>query len=212
MAVSKINRKFFFDHVRSSLFGGKISAPQVAGMNFILDVWETSHATKDDRWLAYALGTAFHETAFTMRPIKEFGGNQYFFNRYDKHGKNPTLAAQLGNTEDGDGILFPGRGYVQLTGRRNYKVMGKAFDVDLTSNKAAADRMLSEDIAAKVLFKGMEEGVFTGKKFANYFNATTENWVEARKIVNGNDKKFIIGEYGRQFYRGLSYTTAGGEV
>jgi putative chitinase len=212
MAVSKINRTFFFDHVRSHLFGGTISKLQITGMNFILDVWEQNHATKDDRWLAYALGTAFHETAFTMRPIKEFGGNQYFFNRYDKNGQHPSIAAQLGNTQPGDGILFPGRGYIQLTGRRNYTVMGKAFGVDLTSDKAAADKMMQEDIAAKVLFKGMEEGTFTGKKFADFFNKTNEDWPNARKIVNGNDKKFIIAEYGRQFYRGLSYTTGGGEA
>jgi putative chitinase len=208
MSVSKINRKFFFEHVRSRLFGGKLSAPQVAGMNFILDVWETNHSSKDDRWLSYALATAFHETAFTMRPIKEFGGSQYFFKRYDRKGSNPKLAAQLGNTQDGDGVLFAGRGYVQLTGRRNYTVMGKAFGVDLTSGKAAADRMLTEAIAAKVLFKGMEEGTFTGKKFANYFNKTSEDWVNARKIINGKDKQHIIAEYGRNFYRGLSYTTA----
>lgn len=211
MAVSKINRKFFFDHVRTHLFGGSLSKPQVAGMNFILDVWETSHATKDDRWLAYALATAFHETAFTMRPIKEFGGEKYFFKRYDPKGSNPKIAKQLGNTEPGDGALFAGRGYVQLTGRRNYTVMGKAFGVDLTSSKAAADRMLSEDIASKVLFKGMEEGTFTGKKFSDSFSKTKEDWANARKIINGNDKKYVIAEYGRDFYRGLSYTTAGSE-
>lgn len=61
-----INRKFFFEHVRANLFAGRLTASQVSGMTFILDVWEAGHAAQDDRWLAYALGTAFHETAFTM--------------------------------------------------------------------------------------------------------------------------------------------------
>jgi putative chitinase len=52
-----INRKFFFDHTRMSLFNGKFSQKQVEGLNFIIDVWEQDHADWDDRWLAYALGT-----------------------------------------------------------------------------------------------------------------------------------------------------------
>jgi putative chitinase len=203
-----INRNFFFDRVRSNLFTGKLSKGQVEGLNFILDVWEESHAKKDDRWLAYALATAFHETAFTMQPIHEFGGKKYFFEMYDKKGKRPTFAIkQLGNTEDGDGVLFHGRGYVQLTGRRNYTVMGKAFGVDLTKNAAAADRVLNAELAAKIMFKGMEEGIFTGKRFSTYFNKTTENWKDARKIINGLDKAEKIAVHGKEFYGAISYTT-----
>ncbi|MGA3342721.1 MAG: hypothetical protein ABSD11_19500 [Methylocella sp.] len=58
-----INRKLFFDQCRRTLFTGKLSQGQVAGLTFILDVWEAAHAKKDDRWLAYALATAYHETA-----------------------------------------------------------------------------------------------------------------------------------------------------
>ena len=59
--MSNINRKFFFDTVRLSLFDGSLRQGQVNGMTAILDYWETHHATKDDRWLAYALGTTHHE-------------------------------------------------------------------------------------------------------------------------------------------------------
>ena len=204
-----INRKFFFDHVRATLFAGTLKPKQVAGMNFILDTWEKSHAKKDDRWLAYALGTTFHETAFTMQPIHEFGGNAYFFRQYDKDSPIPArrlVAKRLGNTQAGDGVLFHGRGNVQLTGRSNYTAMGKAFDVDLTANAVAADRALEPELAAKIMFKGMEDGIFTGKGFATFFSPTKEDWVNARKIINGLDQADAIAGYAKKFYAAISYT------
>lgn len=203
-----INRSFFFDQCRQTLFTGKLSQGQVNGLNFILDVWEASHAKKDDRWLAYALGTAFHETAFTMQPIRERGGKDYFFRMYDPGSPLPAraaLAKRMGALP-GDGALFYGRGYVQLTWRANYAKMGKAFGLDLTSSAAAADQVLQAELAAKIMFKGMEEGAFTGKKFADYFNPTTEDWKNARRIINGLDCAEMIAIYSKKFYSAISHT------
>lgn len=205
-----INRQFFFDQVRATLFTGKLSQKQVDGLTFILDVWEASHSAKDDRWLAYALGTAFHETAFTMQPIHEFGGSNYFFRMYDMQSPLPKrrlVAQRLGNNKPGDGVLFHGRGYVQLTGRSNYQRMGTAFSVDLTSGTAAADRVLKPDLAAKIMFKGMEEGVFTGARFKSFFQGQTADWRNARKIINGLDCADAIAGYGKKFYAAISHTT-----
>lgn len=202
-----INRQFFFSRVRSQLFTGKLSQSQVLGLSAILDGWEADHAAKDDRWLAYMLATSFHETGFTMQPIHERGGTGYFFNRYDLHGQHPDIAKMLGNTVPGDGVLFHGRGYVQLTGRRNYAAMGQAFGRDLISSAAAADAALEPDLAAKIMFRGMELGVFTGRKLADYFNGPTAQWTTARRIINSLDCAGKIALYGQEFYGAISYTT-----
>lgn len=202
-----INRRFFFDFVRRVLFKGRLRQKQVDGLNFILDVWESDYARRDDRWLAYALGTTHHETDARMQPINEYGGRRYYFRMYDIEGDRPRKALELGNTHPGDGVLFHGRGYVQLTGRDNYTKMQRRFAVDLTSDEAAADRTLEPELAAKIMFYGMEKGVFTGKKFADYFNDSHEQWVSARAIINPHDKPRLVANYALDYYAAISYTT-----
>lgn len=202
-----INRRFFFDFVRRVLFKGRLRQKQVDGLNFILDVWESDYARRDDRWLAYALGTTHHETDARMQPINEYGGRRYYFRMYDIEGDRPRKALEIGNTHPGDGVLFHGRGYVQLTGRDNYTKMQRRFAVDLTSDEAAADRTLEPELAAKIMFYGMEKGVFTGKKFADYFNDSHEQWVSARAIINPHDKPRLVANYALDYYAAISYTT-----
>lgn len=198
-----INRKFFFDRVRAQMFGGKLTAAQVEGLTGILDTWEADHDAKDDRWLAYMLATAYHETDKKMQPIDEYGGDAYFNGRYGPEG-NPKKAKELGNSQKGDGARYHGRGYVQLTGRKNYKAMSAVTGVDLEADPVRAKDVA---VASKVMFYGMEHGSFTGRKLADYFGPHADDWVNARRIINGTDKANLIADHGHNFYAAISYTT-----
>jgi len=204
--MSKINRAFFFTEIRARLFDGAIKQGQVDGINGLLDYWETKHAAKDDRWLAYALATAFHEVATTMQPIKEFGGKAYFTKMYDINGARPQVAKRLGNDKPGDGAKYFGRGFVQLTGKRNYDDWTKRLNmagVDLVGNP---DKALDLKVSTAILFEGMILGTFTTRKLSDYFNKTTADWRNARRIINGLDRADLIALYAKRFYGSISYT------
>ena len=183
-----LNRNFFFSYVHQHLFG-TIKQTQVDGLNSILDEWEANYAKKDDRWLAYMLATTYHETDKKMQPIEEYG-----------KGKT----RPYGKPDPVTGKAYYGRGYVQLTWKYNYEAMGKIVKDDLVNHPELALRL---DYATKILFYGMMNGTFTGRKLSAYFNATTEDWKNARRIINGLDKASMIADYGHSFYAAISYTT-----
>jgi putative chitinase len=209
--MSTLNRKAFFDAARKDPCGGRLSGEQVDGMSAILSEWERRLPTGDLRWLAYMLATGFHETACAMQPVHEHGGEDYLRRMYDPKGDRPKVAARLGNTRPGDGALYAGRGYVQLTGRRNYEEMGRLLSVDLVGNP---DLAMQPAIAAAIMFEGMlraesSVGDFTGRCLEQYFNATTDDPVNARRIINGLDRAEVIARYHRAFLKALRAADAG---
>lgn len=145
---------------------------------------------------AYVLATAALETGYTMRPIKERGGNAYFKKMYDKDGSRPHIAKQLGNTQKGDGVKFHGRGYVQLTGRNNYKRAADEFGVDFV---ARPDDVMRSEYAPAILITGMLEGWFTGKKLSHYITLQKSDFVGARRIINGTDRKHEIAAIAQDY-------------
>ncbi|MDI1256291.1 MAG: hypothetical protein PSV16_09320 [Flavobacterium sp.] len=196
-----INRKFFFDHVRTNLFGGAMTTKQVQGLTNILNEWEANYAHHDDRWLAYMLATTHHETGRTMQPIEEWGkgkGLPYgsrFKMAKDAAGKRIPYSDTL--------EIFYGRGFVQLTWYENYDKAGKKLGKNFLHNAAGVMELSN---ATKILFFGMMEGWFTGKKLSNYFNATTEDWKNARRIINGLDKWDLIKDHALKYYAAISHT------
>lgn len=92
-----------------------------------------------DSGIVGALATVGVEVR-TFAPINEYGGPRYWREMYDISGKRPHVARQLGNTEIGDGELFHGRGFIQLTGRANYRAMSTIVGIDLEKHPEAALR------------------------------------------------------------------------
>lgn len=175
-----IDRKRFFDSVRSAF--GSLTQGQVNGFNTLLDVQELDYGWDDLRWMAYCLATAWHETAATMQPIKEYGSESYLRSK-------PYYP-------------YVGRGYVQLTWEDNYRKMEKKLSIPLLGKNM--DNALQPDAAAMILFVGMRDGDFTGKSLEDYFDHDTDDPRNARRIVNGTDKADLIAGYHRNFLDCLS--------
>ena len=72
-----------------------------------------------------------------------------------KYGAGST-ARRLGNKSMNDAKRFIGRGFIQLTGRWNYKWMEKELGIDLTSTWSAAQRAADPKIAAQIAVKFWE--------------------------------------------------------
>jgi hypothetical protein len=184
----RFDRDLYFDHVRGALFEGAMTQQQVDGQGVILGLWEgqyTGTPMSDIRWLAYLLATAFHETAHTMWPIEEYG-----------RGDN----RDYGVPDPETGQTYYGRGFVQLTWKQNYDRASAALalidDRDLVWHPQLA---LDSLIAARVMFRGMAEGWFTGERLGSFFNADTDDPIGARVIINGHDQDALIASYHAEF-------------
>jgi putative chitinase len=191
----------FFELMRTGLLGPELTQGEVNGCNAIMAAMEGTPVS----WCAYALATAYRETASTMQPIKEYGGDSYFTRMYDINGARPKLAAAEGNIHPGDGIKFCGRGYVQLTWRANYTKAGGKVGCDLVNYPELA---MNPDIAAKIMRVGMQEGWFTGKAFRDYLpldgsRANRNQYMLARKIINGQDHALEIADHAIEFETAL---------
>lgn len=137
---------------------------------------------------AYVLGTAWHETG-RYKYMREIWGSTAAQKRYE--GRK-----DLGNTTVGDGKKFMGRGFVQITGRRNYADWSKRLGIDLLKEPALAEK---PEIAVLILVRGMKIGTFTGKKLADYVTLQRSDFINARRIVNGTDKAAMIAGYAKEF-------------
>lgn len=173
-----LDKAIFYDKIRGTF---PLTSKNVDGFDFIIDEGTKRNTPLND--LAYILATTWWETAHTMQPIEEYG-----------KGKGRAYGTKDATT----GKVYFGRGYVQLTWKANYKKAGDILGIDFVNKPELV--MLPEH-AVKILFDGMYEGWFTGKKLRDYIDLVDEDYNEdlrefsnARRIINGTDKQVIIGQ------------------
>jgi len=115
-----------------------------------------------------------HESA-QFRFMEEIWGPTSAQRRYEPPGK---LAADLGNTEPGDGQRFKGRGPIQITGRANYQRFGELLGADLLTDPT---RAALPELAFRIA------GLFWSKKGLNEIadGATDDAFREITRRING---------------------------
>lgn len=138
--------------------------------------WPIIAEALEDRLLASdmnLIGAAATIATETPRfaPLSEMGAPSWFL-RYEP---GTTIGARLGNTQPGDGARYKGRGFIQLTGRANYRAAGNALDLELELKPEQAN---DPHVAAQV--------------FAWYWDThhlahvcESQQWTEVRRLVNG---------------------------
>jgi peptidoglycan hydrolase-like protein with peptidoglycan-binding domain len=104
----------------------------------------------------------------SFAPISEYGDDAYFTRMYE--GRR-----DLGNVRRGDGTRFHGRGYIQLTGRANYRAYGRKLGLPL---EAQPELALQPDVAARVLVAYVAD-----HRIADL--AAAGDWRGVRRAVNG---------------------------
>jgi putative chitinase len=177
----------FFAAVRQ--ITGPLNQTQVDTINRLLETashWPTG-------WLAYGLATAWHEARFEPQP--EWGRGK---------GKAYGKPGRYGQPQYG-------RGLVQLTWDDNYEWADEALGLD-GALLANFDLALDPKIAADILVRGMEQGAFAGDDKGRHSLArhlpgeygTAQQFVQARRIINGTDKALQIAGLAGDFQGALS--------
>lgn len=183
-----INRKSFYDSFRLEF--GTLKQSQVEGFEAIFN--EANNQNTPINHLAYMLATTYHETAKTMQPIEEYGKG-----KTRPYGSKKKLN---GNTYTDTDQIFYGRGFVQLTWYENYQKASQKLGHDFLHN---ASDVMKLGFATRILFLGMSEGWFTGRKLSQYFNDKGNDPMNARKIINSLDCAELIKGYYSKFVRCL---------
>jgi hypothetical protein len=193
-----INRNHFFSAVRSAPFDGSLTQSQVDGLTHLLDIWEECYVGKhpDQRLLAYALATTFHETGAKMQPVREIGEGG---------------ARAYGHPAGPWHQVYYGRGDVQETWYANYARARQRLKAELGIDIALdeqPDLALEPDYAAHILFLGMIEGWFTGRKLGDYFGRHIDDPLHARRIINGMDHAAKIAGHHHDFEKAIPLEAA----
>jgi hypothetical protein len=132
-----------------------------------------------DTQAAYVLATTQWETNQTFEPVRE----AYWLS---EEWRKSNLRY----------YPYYGRGFVQLTWKKNYEKYSKILGVDMV---AEPDIAMRPNVALFVLVHGFKTGAFTGRKITDYIDETKTDFVQARRCINGTDKAHEIADIAKTF-------------
>jgi putative chitinase len=101
----------------------------------------------------------------------------------EKYARQPEMIAnkvysgRMGNTEDGDGAKFIGRGLIQLTGKDNYTAFGEAIGEDLVANP---------QLVEQPRYAALSAGWFWNKRGLNVLADAMDIETLTKRINGGN--------------------------
>ncbi len=193
----------FFDTVRGPLFGGSLSQTAVDNMTTIVRYWLDNFPDNPLNQLAYILATVRAEVGGNMHPVREtFAAN-------DDQARQRLAHMKYGKPDGPHGHVYYGRGYVQLTWLENYEKQSKKLGIDLVQ---FPDEALKPEIAIHILVRGMMDGDFnkggTGPGLSFYVNETKQDFGEARRTVNIQDRAAEIAGFANIFLSALQKARA----
>lgn len=123
--------------------------------------------------------TLGRQASFLAQVAHESGSLKYTLELADGRNYDPTvnpvLAANLGNTEPGDGPRFKGRGLLQITGRANYEACSLALKRNLVEDMAYLETPMGASRSAAWFFKA--RGCLAHADLGNFWSVS--------KIING---------------------------
>jgi hypothetical protein len=139
--------------------------------------------------LAYVLATAHLEMRWSA--LVEDGTYEELERKYGRRTEHGKI---LGNTQEGDGFNYRGRGFVHITGRWNYRNWG------FEDNPKALEE---PGLAAHVAVAGMKIGSFRSEnlpdgtyrpyKLSDYYTVAGYDYFNARDIINGDKYSPLAG-------------------
>lgn len=178
-----LDRKVFFDGYRGK-FDNHLSQKEVDAIDQFLTFFEADECKFELYEWAYIFATVYHETAHTFLPVIEaYWKSEEWRKRNFRY------------------YPYYGRGYVQLTWEANYKKFGKLLQIDLAGNPELA---CEPETAWKILIIGCNRGLYTGAAIGKYVKHGSPDYVNMRRVINGNDKAELIASYAEGFRKILN--------
>lgn len=108
----------------------------------IINGWADHFRINTQLRMAHYLAQIAHESG-ELRYTKELASGRAYEGRKD-----------LGNTQQGDGVKFKGRGLIQITGRANYEAYMRYCKFDVVTNPELLERPLGATKSSMWVFDG----------------------------------------------------------